>query len=244
MVAEVIEGGRPLLLLADHAGFAVPADIALGVGDDDLARHIAGDLGTDPLARALAERLDATAILARVSRLVVDLNRTRDDPAAVPLASDGTDVPGNRLSAHAREARLARWHDGYHDLVAGRLAARRPELIVSVHSFTPGLSSGPQRPWDAGVLYNRDERTGRAMLAALADSGWVVGDQQPYPGTRFNATLDRHGEAAGIPSVLIEVRQDHLADPAGVARVAGVLATAIRRVHACVAPAAVEGSRP
>ena len=187
-IAEVIEGRRPLLLLADHAGVAVPEGVALGVSEADMARHIASDLGTDALTRALAGRLDATAMLARHSRLVVDLNRARIDPAAIPLASDGTEVPGNALSETEREARLARWHDGYHDLVAERIAAARPRLIVSLHSFTPALTSGVPRPWHAGVLYNRDERTGRAMLAALARSGWVVGDNQPYPGTLFNAT--------------------------------------------------------
>ena len=233
-IAEVIEGRRPLLLLADHAGVAVPEGVALGVSEADMARHIASDLGTDALTRALAGRLDATAMLARHSRLVVDLNRARIDPAAIPLASDGTEVPGNALSETEREARLARWHDGYHDLVAERIAAARPRLIVSLHSFTPALTSGVPRPWHAGVLYNRDERTGRAMLAALARSGWVVGDNQPYPGTLFNATLDRHtgpgGEAAGIPSVLIEVRQDRLASDEGVAEAADMLAAAIERV--------------
>ena len=244
-IADIVEGAGPILLLADHAGRDVPDGLDLGVGEADMARHIAADLGTDTLTRALAGRLDATAILARVSRLVVDLNRTRSDPAVVPPASDGTAVPGNRLSARELEARLARWHDGYHDRVAAWLSTHRPELIVSVHSFTPALEDGAQRPWDAGVLYNRDEATGRAMLAALTDSGWVVGDQQPYPGTLFNATLDRHtgpnGEAAEVPSVLIEIRQDRLATAAGVEAVADVLVPVIRRVRACRTGRAVGG---
>ncbi len=230
-IADVVEGSAPLLLLADHAGVAVPDDVALGVSEADMGRHIASDLGTDALTRALARRLGAGAVLARISRLVVDLNRARDNRAVIPLESDGTAIPGNRLDAAGREERLARWHDGYHRLVAGRIAENRPELIVSVHSFTPRLAGGAPRPWDLGVLYNRDERSGRAMLDALADTGLVVGDQQPYPGTVFNATLDRHGEAAGIPSVLVEVRQDHLATPAGVESMADTLAAAIRRVH-------------
>lgn len=234
-IADVVEGNTPVLLLADHAGVAVPNGIELGVSEADMARHIASDLGTDALTRSLARRLGATAILSRVSRLVIDLNRARTDPAAVPLMSDGRGVPGNRLDDEEREARLARWHDGYHELVAQRIARDRPRLIVSVHSFTPALSSGERRPWDAGVLYNRDEATGRAMLDALADSGWVVGDQQPYSGTEFNATLDRHGEAAGIASVLIEIRQDHLASADGIAAASDILARAIERVRQQVA---------
>lgn len=229
MIAAELEGSSPVLLLADHAGVEVPSDVRLGVSPADLHRHIASDLGTEALTRTLAARLDAPAVLARVSRLVVDLNRTRTDPAAVPLASDGTTIAGNDLTEAEREERLARWYDPYHRIVSERIADRSPRLIVSVHSFTPALKSCAQRPWNAGVLYNRDHRTGHAMLRALAGSGWTVGDQEPYPGTLFNATLDRHAEAADIPSVLIEIRQDHLADGSGVERVADVLAPAIAR---------------
>ena len=235
-VAEIIDGDAPILLLADHAGVSVPDGIALGVAEADMARHIASDLGTDALTRALSARLNASAILARVTRLVVDLNRARDDPAALPTLSDGTTIPGNAVSAEAAEERLARWHDSYHHAVERWLSAHSPALIVSLHSFTPTLVGGERRPWDAGVLYNRDVATGRAMLAALEGDGWIVGDQQPYPGTRFNATLDRHtgpsGRGAGVPSVLIEVRQDHLATSSNIERVASRLARAIDRVVA------------
>lgn len=233
-VAEVIEGTGPVLMIADHAGTGVPDGVDLGVGEADMARHIASDLGTDALTRRLAAMLDARAVLARVSRLVVDLNRPRSDPAAVRVESDGVAVPGNRLDPAAREARLVHWHDGYHDEVTAVLAERRPRLIVSLHSFTPMLADGAVRPWDLGVLYNRDEATGRAMLAALGGGGWTVGDQEPYSGKLLNATLDRHtgteGKGAGVSSVSLEVRQDHLADPAGVERVADTLAAAIKRV--------------
>ena len=230
-IADIVAGSTPLLLLADHAGVAVPDGLTLGVEQADMARHIASDLGTDALTRSLARRLGAAALLAQISRLVVDLNRARGDPAAIPLESDGTAIAGNRLDAAGREARLARWHDGYHRLVAERIAAVRPELIVSVHSFTPRLAGEAPRPWDLGVLYNRDVSTGRALLDALSGCGLIVGDQEPYPGTEFNATLDRHGEAAGIASVLIEVRQDHLATRAGVEAIADILEAAIRWVH-------------
>lgn len=234
--AEVVAGSAPILLLADHAGRAVPPEVELGVAAADMERHIAVDLGTAALTRALAERLAGPAILGVWSRLVTDLNRGADDPAVVPVESDGTPIPGNAaLDEWGRADRIARFHEPYHALVSDHFATTRPELIVSVHSFTPGLKNGTQRPWDAGVLYNRDEWTGHAMLAALAGSGWTVGDQEPYPGTLFNATLDRHtgpgGAASGVPSVLIEVRQDHLKGRDATARVADILAQAIRHVH-------------
>ncbi|MCC7168466.1 MAG: N-formylglutamate amidohydrolase, partial [Rhodospirillales bacterium] len=70
------EGRAPILLVCDHAAnYVPPALAALGLGPADLARHIAIDLGAAPLTRLLAERLEAPAVLATVSRLVIDLNR-------------------------------------------------------------------------------------------------------------------------------------------------------------------------
>ena len=45
-----------------------------------------------------------------------------------------------------------------------------PALIVSLHSFTPVLESRPDeaRPWDVGVLYNRDYRLAPAAIASLS----------------------------------------------------------------------------
>ena len=101
-----------------------------------------------------------------------------------------------------------------------------PALIVSLHSFTPSLRSRPDeaRPWQVGVLYNRDDRAARLAIPLLVAEGLVVGDQQPYSGTLLNATMNRHAEAKGHPYLGIEVRQDQIADAAGQAAWAGRLA--------------------
>jgi predicted N-formylglutamate amidohydrolase len=101
------------------------------------------------------------------------------------------------------------------------LSAYEPALILSLHSFTPRLSSDPAqaRPWHVGVLYNQDERAARLALDWLAqEPGLCVGDQQPYSGRLLNATMNRHAEAHGRPYVGLELRQDLIGDAAGQAR--------------------------
>jgi len=49
----------PFLLLGDHAGRGIPAQLGdLGLSDVDLRRHIAWDIGVAGLGQILAERLD------------------------------------------------------------------------------------------------------------------------------------------------------------------------------------------
>ncbi|QXQ08420.1 N-formylglutamate amidohydrolase [Sphingosinicellaceae bacterium] len=222
-----------MLLVADHASDHVPAGIELGVAPAVMRSHVAVDLGVDALTRRLATLLGASALLGHVSRLVIDLNREPESPGLIPASSDGVVVPGNTdLPDHERGRRIAVYHRPYHDGLAARLDADPPRLIVSVHSFTPALASRDEaRPWPIGILYNRDERAARIAIERLCGQGIDAGDNEPYSGRHLNYTMDRHAEARGLPYLGIEVRQDGLADEAGVERWAVVLADIIR---ACV----------
>jgi len=140
-------------------------------------------------------------------------------------------ITGN-LTADRRD-RLARFHMPYHDALAGLIRQRRPTLLASIHSFTPRLETGAldPRPWEVGILYNRDHRTATLAIELLTDAGIVTGDNEPYSGRLLNATLNRHGEANRIPSLAIEVRNDLIADPAGVARWTEILAPMLETVR-------------
>lgn len=222
-----------VLLIADHASAVVPRDIDLGIDPALLREHIAIDLGVAEVSELLVEdgAVDA-AILGGVSRLVVDCNRDEDAPGAVPIASDGHSIPGNALGHEGREARLARFFRPYHAHIAATIAAQRPAMILSLHSFTPALASDPEqaRPWHVGVLYNADDRLAAPAIAALSDEGMTVGDQLPYSGKLLNATMNRHAEANNIPYVGIEMRQDLVRDRAGQALFAARLARMCRKV--------------
>lgn len=222
--AEILEGGaRDVLLLCDHASNAVPADIDLGIDPALLDKHIAIDIGAAAVTRVLAARLGCPAILATVSRLVIDLHREPDHIGLIPHRSDGHLVPGNETVDKA--ARIARFHAPYHCALRDRIRAQRPRLILSIHSFTPCLEhGGTDRPWQVGVLYNRDVRAAHPTVAFFRERGFVTGDNEPYSGRLLNATLNRHAEGQGIPSVAIEIRNDLIRDGAGAEEWAGVLA--------------------
>lgn len=222
-----IDGAAPVLIIADHASNAVPEGVDLGIDAARLDDHIAIDIGTAALSEALATALDAPAIIATVSRLVIDLNRDATFAAVIPSASDGHLIPGNlALSQTERDLRIAAIHQPYHAAIAARIAARRPALLLSIHSFTPKLAANPaeQRPWPIGLLHNSDSRAAHLALPLLAARGLHVGDNQPYSGRTLNYTMDRHAEAAGIPYLGVEIRNDGLKTPADIAHWTAILA--------------------
>lgn len=211
--------GTGLLLVADHASNHVPADIDLGIDPAVLSQHVAIDIGVDPLGRALCAALGCPGILGGVSRLVADFNREEDRPGLVPIASDGHAIPGNDIDHAGRLARIDRFWRPYHARLSELIAETYPKILISLHSFTPSLATSDEpRPWEIGILYNRDERAARIAIPLLESMGVVTGDNQPYSGHILNATMNRHGEANGIAYLGIEVRQDLIGDAAGVAR--------------------------
>jgi predicted N-formylglutamate amidohydrolase len=217
------EAGRSVFLFAcDHASHRLPRRLgALGLSSAERLRHIAWDIGIAEVGRRLSALLDAPLILQNYSRLAIDCNRDPSLPSSIPEISETTPIPGNcGLSAAAREARIAAIFRPYHDAIAQaldqRAARRRPTALVTLHSFTP-VFKGTSRPWQIGVLFNRDQRLARPLMELLrADGDLVMGENEPYRVTDLtDYTVPVHAERRGLPYVELEIRQDLIAEPAG-----------------------------
>ncbi len=213
----------PFVLVCDHAGRRVPAKLAdLGLPAAAFDLHIAWDIGALALAEGLAERLGSCLIHQRYSRLVVDCNRAPDHRDLIMAVSDGVRIPGNLdLTPADIGARVAAVHAPYHDAIAAELDARAARgettLLVCVHSFTP-VFGGLARPWHVGVLHGGDSPASRTLLELLrGDPDLVVGDNEPYAMDGTDYTAPHHAWRRGLDVVELEVRQDILQTPAGVA---------------------------
>jgi predicted N-formylglutamate amidohydrolase len=217
------------LLLCDHASPALPPEYGdLGLTQDQLARHIAYDIGAAELTRALAGRLGAPALLTNVSRLLIDPNRGADDPTLVMRISDRALIPGNaRIDEAEIERRRRLYWAPYRraiDATTARMrAAGKPPALISIHSFTP-VWRGRTRPWQAAALWDCDDRLAAPFIARLRAQGLTIGDNEPYDGALRGDTMFDHATLPGLAPLLIEVRQDLIATPAGVAQWAARLA--------------------
>jgi predicted N-formylglutamate amidohydrolase len=216
------DGKSPFLLVADHAGKMMPRAVGrLSVPETDCERHIAWDIGIGGLGRLLADALDATLMLQNYSRLVIDCNRPLDAATSIPEISEHTPIPGNKdLSEGARAARAREIFWPYHERIGAELDRRRQTgrvaALIALHSFTP-VYKGAARPWHAGVLYNRDSRFAHRLMALLnTEKDLFVGDNAPYiVSDTLDYTIPVHAERRGLHHVLIEIRQDLIADQNG-----------------------------
>lgn len=228
------DGAGPFVVVCDHASNRIPEELnGLGLSAEQIGMHIAWDPGALPVSRELARRLDAPLCWPDISRLVIDCNRAPDAADLCLATSEGWDVPGNgKLTAADRGHRLFEVHVPYHDAIAELIAHRKsaglPTALVAIHSFTP-VYLGQSRPWQIGIVFGDDLRLADPIIRRLKeDPKLTVGINEPYaPQDGVYYTLRRHAGAARLPTVMIEIRNDEIADAAAqqawAERLAGIL---------------------
>lgn len=215
---------HPLILVCEHASRFIPDGLNdLGLSDEAAREHIAWDIGALALAEGLAEALGATLLAANYSRLLIDLNRPRHAPDSIALQSEIYQVPGNRdLDEATREYRrhclFKPFHARLQTLIDARVEQNKPVRVVGIHSFTP-IYYGQPRSLEVGVLYGQAREYAQQVIDGLSRHPLKVAGNQPYKvDPLVDMTVPVHGDARGLDSVLIEVRNDLLRTPEDVSR--------------------------
>ncbi len=214
---EIREGSEnsELLLLCEHGGRGFPAPWGtLGLPEPFLETHFGSDLGARSLTLAVAQQLDATAVISKYSRLFLDYNRRQGDPSCIrqdmggiPITenfriSDGEAVLRERIAREPVENAVASFLEG---------AAPKCKVIISIHSFS-AIWENQRRSCEIGVMWKDDSRVSAPLIEELTKSGnYAVRDNEPYD-FRENDwfTLSRHGLDVNNLHAYIEVRNDLL----------------------------------
>lgn len=174
--------------------------------------HWGSDIGAAWLSAELARLGGDTAVLATVSRLVVDINRDPADPTAFLFDTGEGQIRFNaELSEAERARRLATYFAPFHAAVDATIRQARPRWIVSVHSFTPQYR-GDRRSVEAGVLFDRYDDVALRWVQTLWDAGFSARANEPYSGKAgLIYSPARHGIDNDIPYLELEIRQDLIA---------------------------------
>lgn len=237
------DGHSPVVLVCEHATSFIPDFLDnLGLRPEDRHSHAAWDPGALAVAELLSKRLNAKLVASGISRLVYDCNRPLAAVDAMPERSERIAVPGNiGLDEKAREERTQLYYEPFREAVAAAMRATQTPILVTVHSFTP-VYEGKQRSVEIGILHDSDSRLADTMLDAAAGSPFDVRRNEPYgPQHGVTHTLKEHaikdGQAnpsghansaghanpAGHANVMIEIRNDLIANEAQQEQIADLL---------------------
>lgn len=206
-----------VLITCEHASNRVPNEYRhLFIGHEEtLDSHRGWDAGALQLAQTLASRLNAPLLTGEYSRLLVDLNRSRNHSTRF---SEFT----QHLHADVRDEICATWwQPHWHDFRDHLHALPDRILHIACHSFTP-VFNGHVRRTDIGLLYDPGRpaekafcwRYGRALAHKLP--ALKIHMNQPYRGISNNLGQQhrKHFPDAKFITFEIEINQRLVDDPA------------------------------
>lgn len=227
-----------LVVTCEHGGNDIPESHASRFAGDEARAALASHRGHDPgaleVARPLAELLRAPLFHSTVSRLLVDLNRSRDHAELFsPFMRDLDDAEREEIIAQHYEPHRARVEQALD--AATRAGARA--LHVGMHTFVDELN-GVLRRVDLGLLFDPSRSSEATLCAAWAERlraarpDLRVRFNEPYLGVDdgFATALRGRFDAAAYAGVEIEARQGLVRDegaPAVAAWLGGALTAVV-----------------
>jgi predicted N-formylglutamate amidohydrolase len=222
-------GNLPIVLSCDHAGREIPERYGtLGLSEEvlrtcsDVYDHGAAEIYAD-----LRGRLDCDGVENRLCRLLIDVNRYRDQDTLIPTICGGREIPGNRdLDETERERRIERYYLPYQRAVVRLLTAceRRHgrAFLFAVHTMAED-HFGEHREMDFCVACREGCPVAASLAERISGCGYTVTINSPFslwrdvlrvpPGAseeRFNAAavlLETNERFCGRPEI-VEVLED------------------------------------
>lgn len=230
-----IHWGQKVMITCEHASNHLPEPYTWSQGDAEVRdTHWAFDPGAADTAKSLAQRLRTIAVLSKFTRLLLDANRTLYSETLFRRTCDGRPLDLNSaLSAEERYSRINRFHVPYHQLVGEAAEFLDPDLIISIHTFTPNYE-GQVRSVEVGVLYEEyDAALALYTQAQFQSAGFDSRLNEPWSGkaglmpvalgVKF-AKGDRHRD-----TIELEIRNDLATNEAVRGKVVQILTNVAER---------------
>lgn len=180
-----------LLVTCEHGGNRIPPAYRSRFRRSRrlLASHRGYDPGASTMAKALARRLGGALVVATVSRLLVDLNRSLGHPRVF------SEITRN-LPAAVRAAIVERYYLPHRREIERRVecAVAQGQRVVHIaaHSFTPELDNRVRRA-DVGLLYDPARESEVALCA-----GWKAAILARHPSLTVRRNYPYAGKADGL----------------------------------------------
>ncbi len=231
-VFSLHRGRAPLLVSLPHDGTELPADIAATLTES--ARRVPDTDWHVARLYDFARELDASILVPRHSRYVVDLNRPPDDVSlypgqnttglcpAVQFSGEPVYLDGREPDSAAIADRVARYWQPYHAALGAELERLRDEhgrAVLweghSIRSIVPFLFEGRLPDFNLGTANGASctpalQQRLASVLEAQADYGFVIN------GRFKGGYITRHyGQPArGIEAIQLELAQVNYMDEA------------------------------
>lgn len=204
---------RQLVITCEHAGNEVPQEYRHLFEDspETLGTHRGIDIGALELTNTIAEKMEREAYLHTVTRLLVDLNRSVQNPT---LFSEFTREEDLNIREEIFEKYYQPHREKVREEIEDIITQGNQALHIGVHTFTP-IWKNRKRKVDVGFLF--DPRSNQEQdfcwlwrhELKQRSSALHLKMNEPYRGTMdgFTTSLRRNYADGNYLGIEIEVNQ-------------------------------------
>ena len=205
-----------IIITCEHGGNIFPKQFSalFHKRKELLQSHRGHDLGALDLAKKLAQGLKAPLFFSETTRLLIDTNRSPDNPKRFSEITNRLSTPEKTI---IQELCYQPYRAEVESGLSGIIRKSGLTLHISVHTFTPVLQ-GKVRSADIGFLYD-PSRKAEALFCILWQNVLRKLDQKlqtrrnyPYRGTSdgFTSYLRKHFSEDSYLGIELEVNQKYL----------------------------------
>lgn len=200
-----------LILTCEHAHNKLPGKFKSLFPESQVHSHEGWDIGALALSKKISNALKTSFFYGKVSRLIVDLNRSMTAP-------DLFSKPIKRLKSDVKETLLQKYYYPYRedvvDLIDLLVLEKVQVFHIGVHTFTPKLE-GKKRDCDIGLLFDPDRVVEKNFCKELKeillelDPTLKIRFNYPYKGVSdgFTTTLRKRYKQSRYIGIELEVNQ-------------------------------------
>lgn len=183
-----------IVITCEHGGNYIPARYShLFSGSQELVQsHRGWDIGALKIAQKLARELQVKLFQTKISRLLVDCNRSVSNPEVFSKQT-------HLLAQEEKDRLLNEYYYPYRNNVENQIASKSTTEMVlhlSVHTFVPEWH-GTERKVDVGLLY--DDK--RALETEFSER-WKEEIQKQLPEKLIMLNIPYHGADDGFTTYL------------------------------------------
>lgn len=204
----------PIMISCEHASSDLPKNIQGVYPVNLLKSHWGCDLWVQDLLYKFSNQLMINTVCSRISRLFIDLNRSKDNPSLIPQFIGSQKIEANCNLSYAEVCnRIKRYYDPYHWICENELNNLTKKYgaqlcYFAFHSFTNNYN-GQNRNFDIGVLFDDSgKEIGYITGKILKNYGLKVRMNEPYSGYKSEIfSAHKHGSRHGLNYFVIEINQ-------------------------------------
>ncbi|MBW2999708.1 N-formylglutamate amidohydrolase [Candidatus Woesearchaeota archaeon] len=225
---------QPFFISCEHAGKKIPKKYGfLGVKKEVIVKNPDYyDVGAEDIARIIAKKFNAKCVLSNYSRLLINLNRSLNNPDLIPSAPYGMDIPLNKKNKKQRLKYYYPYHKRVKKEIEELKKIHKRIYYFCIHTFCGTVKDRRNRKVQIGLLYRykKDLDFCRKVKKLLEKkTNFIVKINEPYSAFETaGLVMNSYGKSEKVRCIEFEVNDKLLQNKKDIKKIGNLLCNVLK----------------